>query len=134
MRKAFLVLLIALASVGTAAAHGPSGSEEDENDVGCAKGVRVAQLGTTYYAGANGVEVCKDRHGSLKGTPVSMQGRFIVHFKKRYVTADGERNNSEQARGYARIDRTGLHCSKGDDMDSTHSRTKGESDSCDGGY
>ena len=137
MRKGLIVAVVACVVMGgTALAHGPSGSYEGSkdhdvrnNNVHCAKGQSATQAGTKVYWGYNGVEVCKDRNGVV---PAGPQGRvYVAMTNGGYVAADGDRNNPEQARGYARIDRTGPHCSDGKDQDAAHSKTKGDPMSCD---
>lgn len=134
MRKTILAVAIALAMApaGVAWAHGPSGSFEESgttytNNVTCNRSsgpsgsganVYVSQLSTGAYAGANGAETCKDGNG-VAGLS-TIQGRIIVSTTG-YVSADGDRDNPEQLRGWLRLDSSGPRC--GDDagrLDSSH--------------
>lgn len=135
MRKIVAIAALTVAVAGPAAvAHGPSGSYEGDryhryqnNNVRCGSGRSVSALRTKAYASSSrGAEVCKD------GGAVPVQGRFIVDRRKQYVGADGDRNNAGPARGYARVDRSGPHCSQGRDQDSAHSRTAGKPTTCNG--
>lgn len=124
-------LVVSLAG-GTSLAHGPSGSYEGDsrhrvrnNNVRCSQGITVPRTGAKIYATSRGVEFCNDRGA------IPVQGRFIVDRHRQYVAADGDRNNRAPLTGYARVDRTGPHCSRGSDQDSAHSRTAGNPRSCD---
>jgi hypothetical protein len=116
MRKlAVIGAVVTLGLVGAPAfAHGPSGSNEDNNQVSCRKGTRTPA--GVVYVGTNGAEVCNDRG------VVPIQGRVIVTTAQGgYVAADGDRNNPGQSAGWARVDRKGIRC--GDDAgrrDATH--------------
>lgn len=130
MRKAILVAVILTLSGSAAFAHGPSGSYEGSrdhrtknNNVRCGKGTKVDRM--TIYAASNGAEFCND------GGAMPVQGRAIVDLRKQYVAADGDRNNAGPLTGYARVDRSGPHCSDGRDQDAAHSRTGGQPTTCD---
>jgi hypothetical protein len=104
MRRSIIVAGVMLVSAlsGTALASGPSGSNEDGNDVktcGSATPIVLA----SYYAGTNGVETCNDGSGAFP-----LQGRIIVATAG-YVAADGDKDNPAEAQGWTRVDGTGVH-------------------------
>jgi hypothetical protein len=105
---AFVLLFAAVPSV--AHADGPSGSKESNNAVKCGDGTDtpVGRL----YGGANGVELCSDDNASP-------DGRIIVSFDGQYAAADGDKDNPQQAQGWARLDSSGPTCSTPQKQDST---------------
>ena len=131
MRKGLAIATLTICLAGsTALAHGPSGSYEGSrdhrirnNNVRCGKGTKVDRM--TIYAASNGVEFCND------GGRMPVQGRAMVDVRRQYVAADGDRNNAGPLTGYARIDKSGVHCSDGRDQDAAHSRTAGKPTTCD---
>lgn len=140
-RMVITMTIAALAATGVAGAHGGRGSYEgdpkhrtgkryakSQNNVRCAGGMRVAPAGASLYADplvGPGAEFCKD------AGPAPLQGRVIVA-RAGWAAIDGERDNVGPARGYARVDRRGPHCSQGKDQDATHSRTAGKPTTCNG--
>lgn len=113
MLKFRLTLLVAAAAVvalgaaSPAMADGPSGSHEENQTLTCAPDSNV-------YAGDDGIEICNDDDA----TPV--QGRIIVTSDQGgYIAVDGDSSSGQVLGGYVRIDGNGLHCSSGDQEDST---------------
>lgn len=91
-------------------ADGPAGSKEKNNSVKCGEGSDTPA--GRLYGGANGVESCSDDNGSP-------DGRIIVSFDGQYASADGDKDNPEQARGFLRLDSSGPTCSTPQKQDST---------------
>lgn len=95
-------------------ADGPSGSKESNNNVTCnrtsgggASGGNVYANGISVGGGAGGVESCSDTG--------AVQGRVIVS-SSGSVAADGDKDNAEQAQGWAKLSSAGPTCGTGDSV------------------
>ncbi len=112
-RKLLVALTVAFVlQPAVAWADGPSGSKEETgNSVKCGEGTDTPVLGKVYV-GANGFETCSDDNASP-------DGRIIVSFDGQYISADGDRDNPEQARGWIRVDSSGVTCGTAQKQDST---------------
>lgn len=133
MRRFLLLLLGALLlTVAPALADGPSGSHEEDgspptwdNQVTCGAGT-ATPVGV-IYAGPNGVEVCNGGSGVIP-----LQGRVIATTDDGgYIAADGDADNPAEARGWIRVDSSGVRC--GDDagrLDATHPTSADTMEDC----
>lgn len=106
---------------------GDAANDSGENQVDCNEASSRNIGGVAYvYAGANGAEVCGDGTSSLP-----IDGRAVVSTDQGgYAAADGDGSNTSPINGYARVDRTGLHCGDENNQDSTASQTSNGADDC----
>jgi hypothetical protein len=105
-------LILALAAQSAVAwADGPSGSKEDKkNQVKCGEGNDTPT--GRVFVGPTGIESCSDDN-------TAPDGRIILSGDGQYASADGDADNPEEARGWARLDSSGLTCSTPKESDST---------------
>ncbi len=147
-RMAMSLFLATVVLAGPVAAHDFTGSEERKNsrgrtvytnDVRCARGERANAGGvrvyTTQSGTSGGVGTCNDGTGPL-GSRL-LQGRAVVTGSQNGVTtyADGDKHNSGQAQGWARVDatRSGVNIRCGDEKgrkDATHPTSADTREDC----
>jgi len=119
MRKILVAAMTAaLLAVAAPAFAGPGGTSEDStNNVDCNSTPatqRVQVPGSGIFISADGNQTAPQNGGSLvvcnesatnNGAPSPIQGRVIASggTSGGYVAADGDKDNAEQAKGWARL-------------------------------
>jgi len=109
MRKLIIAATTAaLLSVAGPAFAGPGGTSEDSaNNLSCGVGTVAPPPGTNVQVNTEGgpeggaAVICND------GAPAPIQGRVIASGSTSgggYIAVDGDKDNPEQARGWARVD------------------------------